>query len=276
MPRQGIMLCYPFTWKRFEAWGSCAWAQPKLNGDRNPVVIDFDGKVTMYTSERNERVSLPHINKQLESLCLRNIELDGEAYCHGMGRGTMRSINGRTVNLHPDHEKMDLYLFDIINTEPQEDRFNKLWSIKLPAQNILMVPTILVRSKANVEEFLAQCMQDGYEGIVLRQYSNTYECTHSTQMMKLKPREKDKYKIIGVEEEISIHGEPKGALGAFICVSHDGIPFNVGTGQVLTRAGREYWWKHSPIGKYLVVKYQELSEKKKLPVPPVAFEIKEK
>ena len=280
MPRQGIMLCYPFTWKRFEAWGSCAWAQPKLNGDRNPVVIDSDGKVTMYTSERNVRVSLPHINRQLESLSgwFAGIELDGEAYCHGMGRGTMRSINGRTVNLHPDHKKMDLYLFDIISDKPQEERFNKLEglsSLIKKCPDIYLVPTILVSSQKDVEEFLVQCMQDGYEGIVLRQRGNKYEDKHSTQMMKLKPRKKDKYKIIGVEEEISIHGEPKGALGAFICVSKDGIPFNVGTGQVLTRAGREYWWKHSPIGKYLVVKYQELSEKKKLPVPPVAFEIKE-
>lgn len=273
MAREGIMLCYPFTWERFKKWGSQAWCQPKLNGDRNPVLIE-NGEVTMFTSERNIRVSLPHINKQIKSLGLDNIELDGEAYCHGMGRGTMRSINGRTVNLHPDHELMDFYMFDIISDEPQEERFTKLWSIGLArCLNLYHVPTNLLRSQEEVEDFLVKTMAEGYEGIVLRQCGNIYDCTHSTQMMKLKPRKSDKYKIIGVTEEIDKYGVPKDALGAFTCVSHDGIPFNVGTGKVLDRAGREYWWKNSPIGLHLLVKYQELSEKKKLPVPPVAWEV---
>ncbi|CAK0758957.1 hypothetical protein CCP1ISM_8890001 [Azospirillaceae bacterium] len=115
-------------------------------------------------------------------------------------------------------------------------------------------------------------MEMGYEGIIIRDMDAPYVRRRSTQMMKIKPMSEDIYMIIGTEEEISIHGYPKDALGAFVCVS-DGEPFKVGTG--LTRNDRQILWKgrEKLIGKWLRVKYQNLSDKRGVPIIPVALEV---
>ena len=119
-------------------------------------------------------------------------------------------------------------------------------------------------------------IEQGYEGIILRHKDGLYERKKSVMMMKLKPTKKDEYKIIGYKEEISKDGIAKNALGALVCVDKDNHSFRVGTGRLLTRHNREELWRRKDelLGEVLVVKYQHLTDNKKIPYSPVALEIK--
>ena len=119
-------------------------------------------------------------------------------------------------------------------------------------------------------------IEQGYEGIILRHKDNLYQRKKSVMIMKLKPTNKDEYKIVGYKEEISIDGVAKDSLGAFVCVDKENQSFKVGTGRVLTRYNRVEFWKRKDelIGETLVVRYQHLTDDKKIPYSPVALEVK--
>jgi len=104
-------------------------------------------------------------------------------------------------------------------------------------------------------------MQQNYEGIIIRNPQSVYEQKRTYNLMKLKPTKQDEYKIVGFVEEVSIHGELKDRLGAFICESDNSEVFTVGSG--LTDSQREIYWKYKDayLNKYILVKYQALTER---------------
>lgn len=273
--REGIMMCAPFSFKRFEKWGNQAYLQPKLNGERCRIIWDSEGKVFLRSSYNKEIVSVPHIYQALSEIELVNTEKDGELYVHGMDLRVIQSIVSRTVNLHPDFHIMQLHMFDNVDNTVQCNRLDTFYNdadIFKGIESIKIVETELVTSNDEVAKYLKEYMDSGYEGIVLRKVDGIYQRDlHSTQIMKLKPRKDDHYVIVGVQEEIDIYGAPKGALGSFQC-ERNSKPFSIGTGKLLTRANREFYWKNPPIGKTLHIKYQELTPNG-IPYAPVACEI---
>jgi ATP-dependent DNA ligase len=271
--RQGIMLAYPFDEKRLAKWGTYH-LQPKLNGVRFRAIIE-DNKATLYSSSGDIINSVPHINDELEELLKDSLytELDGELYKHGMSLQQIQSIVRRTVNRHPDFMKIEAHVFDVINNSFQCKRLLELVYI-IPKREgyIIRVPFHTITRVNTYKELLNSYINQGYEGIILRNEVGFYSRKRSTDMMKVKPMNEDTYMIIGSEEEVSIHGEPKNALGSFICVS-DGEPFKVGTG--LTRQQRiDYWNGRDKLyGKWLRVKYLNLSDERKVPIIPVVLEV---
>ena len=97
-------------------------------------------------------------------------------------------------------------------------------------------------------------------------------------MMKLKPRKRDVYPIIGCTEEVSIHDVPKDTLGAFVCFK-DGEMFSVGSGPILTKDQRQEFWARQDdwnSGKFwLDVKYSGLTPDREVPYHSVAVGIVE-
>lgn len=286
MPRSGIMLCSPLRKDRIEKWllqDGYVWVQPKLNGERcraklTDMVVGFS--VHLLSSEANEIVSTPHLLPQIAALHKivgHDVEFDGELYVHGMPKQTIRSLVGRTRTLHPDHTKVEYHIFDLVAPlVPQGDRLrllhNTLGDLNLP--NIKLVTAMVCTSMVDLNTILLEQMSRGYEGIVIRKSDCKWEAKRSTTIQKWKPRGSDTYLIIGTNEEIAINGDPKDALGSFTCISDTGESFNVGTGKILTRAGRNKLWKvrDSLVGKRLLVRYPELTNRK-VPSQPVAFEI---
>jgi DNA ligase-1 len=123
-----------------------------------------------------------------------------------------------------------------------------------------------------VEGILSSAMERGYEGLILREPSALYVEKSATTMMKLKPRSSDTYRVVGFNEEISIHGEPKGRLGALLVQDADGRAFKVGSG--FTHAQREVYWQDRDklIGAIVHVKYQALTDRG-VPWFPVFMEV---
>lgn len=278
--RTGIMLAYPFEKGRIERnFHLPIILQPKLNGERCRVLIK-SGKVHLVSSEGNVINSVPHIYKDFEELVKRgvcDIELDGELYAHGLPLQKIHSLVSRKVNI-VDSEVIQFHCFDLVSESlSQFDRlsllFSELWKLIKDLPSISLVPTHQVTTLGEIEEKLLHYMSQNYEGIILRDPLAKYVRRRTTTMLKWKPRKQDCYLIVGTKEEIDKDGFPKGTLGAIICES-DGEQFSVGTGSYFTRERRQELWeiRDSLPGKYAVVKYQELTERK-VPSHPVCINI---
>lgn len=279
--RKGIMLCYPFEEKRLAKWKPPWLIQPKLDGDRCRAYVGPEGKCTLISSEDHTILSVPHIKEAIESLHLRSVELDGELYIHGAPHSEIHSIVSRTENMHPDYKLMEYHIFDMVSTEPQMVRTQKLIST-IPFygshRNYGAVQLVPNRIVATLDEIMAtqeEFARAGYEGFVIRNLMAPYIRRRSTMLMKFKPRKEDIYEIKGVQEEISKDGAPKGSLGALICTGSDGTLFNVGSGSLLTREARQILWSERETlpGKWARVKYQHLTSARGVPRFPVVVEI---
>ena len=260
--RTGIMLCYPFEEKRLSTWPKPWLVQPKLDGDRCRAIFDSQGALTLLSSEEHIITSVPHIYEELQNLGLRDIELDGELYRHGASFQQINSVVSRSVNLHPDFDMVEFHVFDYVSDEAQYVRATKLTDNIKNSDSIRIVPTEVIDSIDQVTTSLTKFTEMGYEGIILRNIAFPYLRKRSTGMMKFKPRRSDYYTIVGFEEEISIHGEPKGSLGALWLEDQSGARFKVGSGSFLTRENRQRLWqtRNNLINKTAHVKYQHLSD----------------
>ncbi len=266
--RAGIMLAVPFEQRRMERWNPPYLVQPKLDGERCRAVIT-DSNPILYTSEVNEFVSVPHINMELKSYNLGNIELDGELYVHGMDFNDIQSIVSRTTNLHPDFEDMEYHIFDIVSDKPQLQRLLDLQSLKeyiSYSDNIKIVDCYLIETFDELMQLYDQFRQLGYEGFIIRNVDMPYVRKRlSNYMMKYKPKKRDIYPIISWKEEKDKYGNPKGRMGALVCTSDEGTVFSVGSG--MTDEDRNYLWKirDSLPGKRVLVSYQHVFPKTKAP-----------
>ena len=264
--RSGIMLCYPFEERRLIEpkfdWSWPVIVQPKLDGERCRVVIR-DNKITLLSSECNEFVSVPHINKYF-SLFFgggKPPEFDGELYLHGLDFPEIHSIVSRKENIHEQSELMQLHIFDFVSNLPQLTRTHQLdacgWLGSGPCK---IVPSRIAFSMSEIMIAYDSFIDLGYEGIIIRHIRAPYVRKRSRFMLKFKPRKDDYYKIIGVNQAISIAGEPLSMIGAFQCQGSDGTPFKIGAGK-LTHDERKNLWKdrHTLIDNFAHVQYQNIT-----------------
>jgi ATP-dependent DNA ligase len=270
--RQGIMLAYPFEEKRLLKWPKPWLIQPKHDGLRCRAVIK-NGEAVLYSSTGLVIETAPHILAELESFpSSLTAVLDGELYLpDSRSFQELTSIINRG-SVHPSHRRVKYIVFDQISQEIQSNRLIQADSLISGLQFAESAPIALAESMADIEYILQESVSHGYEGIILRHPHALYAEKRVTTMMKWKPRHSDYYEIIGVQEEISIHGEPKGSLGALIVADDDSRIFNVGTG--FTKDQRSQLWQDQEaiIGRLVHVKYQALSDGK-IPRFPVFAEI---
>jgi len=272
--RTGIMLAYPFEERRLVKWPTPYIVQPKLDGDRCRAIIDEHGRCTLLSSEENIIVSAPHINEQLENMNLRCVELDGELFSPDKKHQAIHGIVGRTVNLHPDFESIELHLFDIMTEEIQARRCQTLLDTVQETDNIKIVQVEVAENLQDIMRLLDTYMDAGQEGLIVRHMLYPYMRKRSTGMMKFKPRREDYYIIVGYEEEIDKYGVPKNSLGALVLRSDTNEIFKVGSGSFLTRDARETLWRSREdiVGKIAHIKYQHLTDRH-VPRFPVIVDI---
>ena len=278
--RQGVMLCYLYTKKRFESWPKPVTIQPKIEGDRCRAIVKFrrngPHEVQLLSSEGNEKVSVPHIKEQLQQMNILRmaidlsyrgeIELDGELYVKGMKHHVFRRIVSPTTHIHVDSKKVRYHIFDIINEDKQETRTRQLETLRwviADTSNLVVVPSYKVMDEGMVMDGLSDFMKLGYEGIILRNKEGLYKRVRSTDIMKLKPRKTEKFKILNFIQEQDKDGFAKAALGAFVLCASNGQTFNVGTGKFLTKDRRETIWcnPESYVGLEATVIFQEYTER---------------
>lgn len=279
MSRSGIMLCYPFEEKRLLKWAPPYIIQPKLDGERCRYVRYGEGSMLL-SSEENPTYGVPHIKEFLDSFQNFNYELDGELYSHGLHHEQIHSIVSREKSLHENYQAMQFHIFDVVVDRPQHERISLLNKIEAEFYRnsnarfcVRFVPYYIANNLEDVMRCYDHIIEEGYEGIIVREFNSPYIRRRSPMIMKFKPKKSDTYKIVGYVEEVSIKGEPKGSLGALICIGDDGTYFKVGTG--FTRDERIRLWtvRDNLLDKSVEISYQHLTHAAGVPRFPVFSKI---
>jgi len=228
------------------------------------------------------RTLKPIPNKHIQEWALTNAEvlhgMDGELI---VGSSTSSTVYRDTNSFVMSHDKVGefkFYHFDWWNDTNSKylTRYEDEMVDKVPS-NYRKVIAYNAYSKERLLELEENCLNKGYEGIVIRSLHGTYKygrCTiKEANAFKLKRFEDAEAIIIGFEEEMHNGNDAevnelgktkrstksagmvgKETLGAFICKTHDGTEFKVGSG--FDQSNRRIFWsnKHNLLGS--IVKYK--------------------
>lgn len=221
--------------------------EPKLDGVRVLTVVDPESNtVTQYTRNGKILENFPHITQGLQAHLAdfeRAYVLDGEMV------STSFQALMKQVHRKEDVQTNDavLMLFDILplsefrkgsSTLGQKRRtkylsnfkptFDKIGSIGIINQKEIDLDSYV--GELEFKEFNKEAIDNGYEGIMIKDPEAVYECKRSTSWLKQKPFIEVSLSVIGVEEGT---GKNQGRMGALICEGVDDgktIAVNVGSG----------------------------------------------
>ena len=231
--------------------------EPKLDGVRVLTVVNMDNRTaTQYTRNGKVLENFAHITKAIEDnidLIGRSVVLDGEMVSSSF-QALMKQVH-RKENVQT--EDAVLMLFDIIPLSEflagksilgQRRRSNLLRGMKNIFDKIGNI-AIIPQEEMNLDEFVGELLfkefnkkaiEDGFEGIMIKDPEAKYECKRSTSWLKQKPFIEVSLTVKNVEEGT---GRNEGRLGALVCEGEDdnkNIMVNVGSG--FTDDDRQTFW----------------------------------
>jgi len=232
--------------------------EKKLDGVRCLTVVDYEARtVTMYTRNGKELVNFPHIVKAFEDNMdnfARSYVFDGEVMSNSF-QELMKQVH-RKDNV----ESADavLNLFDIVplvefkagkSVMGQRRRSNFLKAnfskIFADAGCITIVPQIEVDldtlvGEVEFQDFNKQMVEEGYEGIMIKDVDAPYECKRSVSWLKQKPFIEVSLAVTAVEEGT---GRNENKLGALVCEgTDDGKAITVNVGSGFSDINRDEFW----------------------------------
>lgn len=269
-------------------------ASPKLDGIR--CLIVGDRAVT--------RKFKPIPNRIIRTWLEANVPegMDGELIIKGATfNETQSQVMSEFGNPNFEFWAFDRVALDL--SEPLSEPFDRRYvdlryfieSQDIHVQRRLkLVPHVLIDSPLELRQFEQECLDDGYEGVMIRTLNGPYKCGRSTLkqgwLLKLKRFQDSEATIIGFKElqtnqntqsvdefgltKRSSHKAGKigiSMLGAFqVQDVKSGQVFDIGTGEGLTRELRQEVWRNQSVYLGTLVKYKYQAEgQKDLPRFPV-------
>ena len=166
----------------------------------------------------------PFVNKLLSEN--PDLILDGELYVHGSDWNLQRiSGLGRKQELEDDHKYLTFHCYDIVDTTlPFKLRAKKLGEIKkiCPEDSkLVIVDHIPVTGLDEIMKLHDKYVNEGYEGLVIRDPDKEYKCgARDNRMLKIKEMEEDSFLITGYE--LGMRGVED---MCFTLETNDGKPF---------------------------------------------------
>jgi ATP-dependent DNA ligase len=237
-----------------------ALAQPKLDGARCLAIMK-KGKVKLWSRTQKQWVASPHIIEELERIYgyLQNVIFDGELYNHDYKNdfNTIMSMIKRD-DVHADHEIVQYHIYDVVD---KGDWYRRTAILKalvpdMVSKFCVKVETVVVNSKDELEQYQAQCVENGYEGCIYRRMDALYEHKRSSGLLKVKDFKDEEFRIVDVEEG---RGKLMGRVGAFYLELKDGRRFKAKPMGTLAHVKDLWKNKKSCFGKMATVKYQNLT-----------------
>lgn len=167
--------------------------EPKLDGLRC-IAVKKDGVVTFFTRNGSILESMPKIKAALEDAKYDNIVLDGE----GMASDWNESASVMMSKTQKDDSNLFYNVFDAMNlnewlTKTSAATYDKRCSLVSEVVSIVdkncvrQVPHINAKNEQELKEFFSRCMNEGYEGVMLKTLDSYYEWDRSKNILKLKP-----------------------------------------------------------------------------------------
>lgn len=274
IPLENPMLAYPYKDKKHKLEFPCH-VQPKLDGVR--CLIKLEGSEVVYKSRGNKLyTTLGHLDKNVRALLEKlpeGVMLDGEIYCHGM---PLNEINSAVKKLNENTKNLKFYWYDITDASLG---YTSRWvimakmfcdlSLATEEDSIVFTETRDVGGEGELAEIFAHYIEEGYEGIMLRNAKGKYSLNNrSVDLQKYKEFDDDEFMIVG-------HKLDKDGRIVLVCEAKNKQTFDVvtkGGHKFREQVLKEYeskWW-----GKWLKVQFQGYGVNG-VPIFPVGLGLRE-
>ena len=176
--------------------------------------------------------------------------LDGEL---SLGRGQFDKTSGMVRSHNSNWNGLVYYIFDMPeNLNLFEDRQASLNTLLLPS-HCQIVKQIPCQGRKHLNEFKADIIDNGGEGVMLRKRLSPYEQKRSSFLLKDKAHQSTEATVIGYTDG---EGKNNGLVGALVCKLDNGHTFKVGTG--LTDAIRA---NPPKLDEVITINYFEITKK---------------
>ena len=160
----------------------------------------------------------------------------------------------------PETFLLEYHVFDLVDANcslPFSERLDLLESILANCPpKVKLVPTKLLESKDQAMELFAECVEQGDEGLILRNIDGLYKPGHrSTDLQKYKEFCDSEFTIVGLVEGV---GKEKGAA-VYVCETN-GKTFLARPRGTYEERQKIFKNKKKYIGEKVTVRYQQLSD----------------
>lgn len=235
------------------------YIQAKLNGLR---AMSEEGNGIQ--SKSGEAYKQPkHWADELDTVLSVYGCVDGEVFEKYIKQGglSLQKINSAFKKPNDDTHRLKYWIYDIPSEKPFSERVKDLNDLaKFLEDNhftsVCTLYTKLVNSEAEGDEFYAEVLEHGAEGVVYRNLDGLYECDYrSYNLIKRKPRPDAEARVLSVEKD-------KNNWGIMTCELKNGIQFKVQmrVDSHPTINYREYENAVTLIGGFITFEYEEFSD----------------
>jgi len=211
--------------------------EPKLDGLRL-IAIKHLGIVTLYTRNGTELETLPSLIKALEECELDNFVLDGEAMGDDWNESASIIMSRSRMK---DDVNITYHVFDIMSydewrqrkcNDPLEKRRERL--IQVAALFLSKTPVRptdirICSSDDDIKEFYLKCLDEGYEGVMVKDISSVYAFKRNLSWRKLKPEATYEGVVVGTYDG-NKGSKREGKFGGYSVLLPNGIVTKVGSG----------------------------------------------
>ena len=258
-----------------------AYSQPKLNGVRCLAKKINDREIQFTTRKFKDFPGgvTAHLVKPLLNMMETGEVFDGEFYRHDW---TFQQIVRTVKKERPWARELEFHVFDLAEKTAEfairELRLNAGFkTLQNPDQAIKYVASKVLTTELDVKRFHDSYVQAGYEGIIIRNAAGLYVFDHrSKDLQKYKEFVDAEFEIVGGTYETVTDPETHDEVYAvvFTCAIPEGRRFNVRPKGTVKFRSRLYANLKDIVGKYLTVRYQEMSEDF-IPIFPVGLSIRD-
>jgi DNA ligase 1 len=263
VPKPMLAKTYDDQKKNVDKWTHIL-VQPKLDGNRCLVNLKT-GK--MYSRSRKEITNIPGLGIAVVQACkgLKNIEwADGELYSDKLTFREIQSIIRQTNSVHPDADKINFHMFDYISEKPFSARMVQMEDKIVGNDRIMIVPCIAaVVDKINVMH--NTFVEEGYEGIILRNPDAPYEEKRSSGLIKYKLFQDEEFTVVDWSSEKN----DETLMGAAILETADGEIFKARPAMSEKEKAEIWENRDAYIGMMAIVKFQEKDPVSGIPRFPI-------
>lgn len=249
--------------------------QVKLDGLRCLIHVTKD-QAKFYSSSTDPMYAFPHISESViksfnkiydyvnSKYGVESYILDGEMYSHEL---PFEEISGLVRKKHRSEEdlirqeKLQFHIFDVVLDVGYSTRYKLLDYFVDPGKVEKVDCKFIKADEEIIDQEFSQFLSQGYEGLMIRLLDIPYEHKRGKQLLKYKPIMDEEFMIVGYKK--SITGD---TLGSIEFQMNDGSERTFfATGDGFSDADCQKIWdeRHTHIGKWMTVKYLELTEQGK-------------
>lgn len=259
---QGVMLAHDYFKHQKKVVYPCI-VQPKLDGLRC-----YTTKDGMFSRNNKPIVSCPHIHEQLKDLFEQYPDaiLDGELYNHyfhdDFNELQSMIMSTKEIDFEKTKKYVQYWVYDVIVQDNWLFRTHKVFQYieknidKNKSLSLRQIPYDTIDFESELVQTYEEYIEQGYEGLMIRNYLKPYEQKRSHNLLKYKTFIDEEFEIVDILEGI---GNRKGWAARVLCKTKSAIEFHAGIN------GNEKYCKEllqnklTTIGKYATIKYFNLT-----------------